>query len=144
MIDELHLWAAQDALAGGARATQEAFDVGGAGEVAIDLGFPADIQPAHVWIDGEAEGKLAAELTGAEPSRRDLPVKLFVFVQAGDYVEARDRVKALAAACEAALASAAFAAVVDSWSIPRYRLDAGTDGSNRQLCLELTVECSCW
>lgn len=143
MIDELGLWAAQDALLAALRA-QAAFDVGGAGEVALDLGFPAEIQTEHVWIDGEAEGKLSAELTGPKPSDETFQTKLFVFVQADDYVTTRDRVKVLATACEAALASAGFAAVVDAWSIPRYRLDAGTDGTNRQLCLELTVECSCW
>ena len=143
MIDELHLWAAQDALLAALK-DQAAFDVGGAGEVALDLGFPAEIQTEHVWIDGEAEGKLSAELTGPRPSDEAFQTKLFVFVQADDYVTTRDRLKALATACEAALASQVFGAVVDSWSIPHYRLGAGTDGSNRQLCLELAVECSCW
>lgn len=143
MIDELRLWAAQDALLA-ALEGQAAFDVGGAGEVALDLGFPAEIQTEHAWIDGEAEGKLSAELTGPGPSDETFQVKLFVFVQAGDYAETRDRLKVLARACEAALASPAFGTVVGSWSIPRYRLGAGTDGTNRQLCLELTVECSCW
>ena len=143
MIDELHLWAAQDALLAALR-EQAAFDVGGAAEVALGLGFPTEIQTEHVWIDCEAEGKLSAELTGAKPSDESFQFKLFVFVQADDYVTTRDRVKALTAACFAALASATFGAAVDSWNIPRYRLDAGTDGSNRQLCLELTVECSCW
>jgi hypothetical protein len=143
MIDELNLWAAQDALLAALR-EQVAFDVGGAGEVALGLGFPAEIQPEHVWIDGTAEGKLSAELTGSRPSNETFQTKLFVFVQADDYVATRDRLKTLATACEAALASATFGAVVDSWSVPRYRLDAGTDGSNRQLCLELAVECSCW
>jgi len=143
MIEELGLWAAQDALLAALRA-QAAFDVGGAAEVALGLGFPAEIQTEHVWIDGQAEGKLSAELTGAKPSNETFQVKLFVFASAGDYATTRDRVKALAAACEAALASAAFAIVVDVWNISRYRLDAGTDGTNRQLCLELTVECSCW
>jgi hypothetical protein len=143
MIDELTLWAAQDALLAALR-EQEAFDVGGAAEVAIGLGFPAEIQPEHVWIDGEAEGKVTFELTGSRPSDETFQTKLFCYVQAGDYDEARDRLKALTTACETALASATFGAVIESWSIPRYRLDAGTDGSNRQLCLELTVECSCW
>jgi hypothetical protein len=143
MIDELHLWGAQDALLA-ALGEQEAFDVGGADEVALGLGFPTEIQTEHVWVDGEAEGKLSAELTGPGPSDETFQVKLFVFVQAGDYAETRDRLKELARACEAALASQVFGAAVDSWSIPRYRLDAGTDGSNRQLCLELAVECSCW
>jgi hypothetical protein len=143
MIDELRLWDAQDALLTALR-EQAAFDVGGAGEVALGLGFPTEIQTEHVWVDGEAEGKLSAELTGAKPSDESFQFKLFVFAQADDYVTTRDRVKVLARACEAALASSTFAAAVDSWSIPRYRLGAGTDGSNRQLCLELTVECSCW
>jgi hypothetical protein len=143
MIDELNLWGAQDALLAALK-DQAAFDVGGAGEVALDLGFPSEIQTEHVWIDGEAEGKLSAELTGPRPSDETFQVKLFAFVQADDYVTTRDRVKVLVRACEAALASPAFGAVVGSWSIPRYRLGAGTDGSNRQLCLELTVECSCW
>lgn len=143
MTGELRLWAAQDALLAALK-DQAAFDVGGAGEVAVDLGFPAEVQPAHVWIDGGAEGKATSELTGPKPSDETIQVKLFCFAQADDYVTTRDRVKALTAACFAALASATFGAAVDSWNIPRYRLDAGTDGSNRQLCLEFTVECSCW
>lgn len=143
MIDELSLWAAQDALLAALK-EQEALDVGGADEVALDLGFPTEIQTEHVWIDGEAEGTLSFELTGSKPSDETFQFKLFVFVQEGDYVTTRNRVKALGTACEAALASQTFGAVVDSWRIPQYRLGAGTDGSNRQLCLELTVGCSCW
>lgn len=143
MSDDLNLWTSQDALLTALR-EQEAFDVGGAGEVALDLGFPAEIQPEHVWIGGDAEGKLSAELTGPKPSDETFQTKLFVFVQADDYVTTRDRLKTLTTACVAALASDTFGAAVDSWSVPRYRLEAGTDGSNRQLCLELAVECSCW
>jgi len=143
VICELNLWAVQDALLAALRA-QPAFEVGGAGEVALELGFPAEIQPEHVWIDGGAEGRLESELTGPGPSRETFQVKLFVFASADDYVTTRGRVQALATACEAALASPGFAALVAAWSIPRYRLEAGTDGTNRQLCLELTVECSCW
>lgn len=144
MSDELRLWAAQDALLAALK-LQEAFDVGGADEVAVDLGFPTEIQPAHVWIDGGAEGKATDEVTGQPtPSDETIQVKLFCFAQADDYVATRDRVKALTTACFGALASATFGSAVDSWGISRYRLDAGTDGSNRQLCLELTVECRCW
>ena len=81
---------------------------------------------------------------GPRPSAETFRMSLFIFVQAADYEEARSRVKTLAAACESALETATFAAVVPSWRIPRYRLDAGTDGSNIQLCLELPVECRCW
>lgn len=144
MIEELSLWSAQDALLE-ALADQEALDRGGADEVALDLGFPTDIQPEHVWIDGGANGALTNELTDTVPSDETFRFKVFVFVQsAEDYAGARDRLKTLATAVEAALASSTFAAVVPSWGIPEYRLDAGTDGSNRQVCLELTVECRCW
>jgi hypothetical protein len=143
VIEQLNLWAAQDALLDALK-DQAAFDVDGAGEVALGLGFPAEIQPEHVWIGGEAEGDLEAELTGPRPSAEIFRMPLFIFVQAADYEEARSRVKTLAAACESALETATFTAVVPSWRIPRYRLDAGTDGSNIQLCLELPVECRCW
>lgn len=144
MIAELHLWAAQDALLA-ALGDQEAYDAGGESEVALDLGFPSEIQPEHVWIEGGADGALTNELTGSQPSDETFRIKLFIFVSAAnDYAAVRDRLKTLATAAEAALASSAFAAAVPSWSIPTYRLDAGTDGSNRQLCLELSVECRCW
>jgi hypothetical protein len=144
MIEELSLWAAQDALLG-ALADQEALDRGGADEVALDLGFPADIAPEHVWIDGGARGSLTNELTGTNPSDEQFRIKVFCFVQSAEgYDAARDRLKTLATAVEAALASDDFAAAVDSWTIPGFTLDSGTDGSNRQLCLELTVECRCW
>ena len=113
--------------------------------MALDLGFPAEIQPEHVWIDGDAEGKLSAELTGPKPSDETFQTKLFVFVQADDYVTTRDRLKTLATACEAALASDRPSAPSSTRGASRATgSSAGTDGSNRQLCLELAVECSCW
>jgi hypothetical protein len=144
MIEELHLWDAQVALLA-ALEVQPVLDRGGAGEVALDLGFPTSIQPQHVWIDGGASGQLACELTGTRPSDETFQVKVFVFVQmAADYADVAARLKVLSRAVGDALASSGFAAAVGSWSIPQYRIDAGTDGSNRQLCLELTIECSCW
>ena len=144
MIEELRVWAIQDALLA-AFGEQEAMDAGGAHEVALDLGFPAEIQTEHVWIEGGAEGSLTFELTADMPSDESCRMKVFVFVQmAGEYVDVRARIKTLAAAVVAALGSGGVAAVAPSWSVPGYKLDAGTDGSNRQLCLELSVEFTCW
>ncbi len=143
MIDQSNLWGAQDALLK-ALEKEADLDVGGAGEVALGLGFPADIEREHVWIGGDAEGELEADLTGRRPSEETFRMHLFVFAQAADYETARSRIQTLGAACESALASEGFAAVVPSWRIPQYRVDAGTDGSNSQLCLELIVECRCW
>ena len=129
MIEELGLWAAQDALMV-ALAAQPALDRGGADEVALDLGFPAAIEPKHVWLEGGADGKLTNELTGTKPSDETFTFSVFVYAQAGDdYAAVRDTVKTLARAVEDALASDTFAAAVPAWSIPEYRADAGTDGS---------------
>jgi hypothetical protein len=144
MIEELNLWAAQDALMV-ALASQPALDRGGAGEVALDLGFPARIEPKHIWLDGGADGRVTNELSGTKPSDEAFTFSVFVYVQAGeDYATIRDTLKALARAVEDALGSATFAAAVPAWSITQYLLDAGTDGTNRQLALELKVECRCW
>lgn len=144
MIEELGLWAAQDAIVAAVKA-QEAFDAGGAHEVPVDLGFPADVQPEHFWLEGGAEGSLTNELTGTTPSDETDRIKAFLYVQSpGDYVDVRDRLRALARAFEDAMRSDAVAVVVPSWSIPNYALDAGTDGTNRQLVLELTLELRSW
>ncbi len=144
MIAELNLWAAQDALLT-ALGAKEALDRGGAAEVALDIGFPVNVRPEHVWIAGEADGALESELTARGPSRETFRLDVFVFVAAAEeYAVLRDRLKTLATAVEGALASDGFAAVVPSWSVTQYRLEEGTDGTNRQLCLELTVECRCW
>jgi hypothetical protein len=144
MIDELNLWAAQDALLA-ALAEQAAFDIGGAGEVAIDLGFPRALQPRHVWIDGGATGRLTAELTAAKPSDESFTLSVFILVVTGDtYADARTSLIPLAKAVEDALASERFAAVVPAWSIPSYTVDSGTDGTNYQVALKLDVECRCW
>lgn len=143
MIEQLNLWEAQDALLAALRA-EPAFNVGSADEVAVSLGFPAQIETEHVWIGGEVEGELEAEITGPRPSAETFRLHVFIFVQAPDYEATRSRVQELAAACEAALSSDVFAAVVPARSIPHYRLEAGTDGSSSQLCLDLTVECRCW
>ena len=144
MIDELHLWAAQDALLA-ELAVQPALDRGGEDEVALDLGFPTSIRPQHVWIDGGANGTLSAELTGSRPSDETFRFKVIVFVQAAaDYADVRDSLKTLAGAVEDALASDGFAAVVPSWSIPTWTLDSGTEDAKRSLALDLDVECRCW
>jgi len=139
MIDELNLWAAQDALLA-ALAEQEDLD-----DVTQSLGFPPNVEPDHVIIIGEADGSLTFELSGSEPSAETFRMDVVIYTQlAEDYAAVRDRLKGFAAAVERALASDGFAAVVPAWSIPTYRLEAGTDGSNRQLLLQLTVECRCW
>ena len=129
----------------GALEAQPALDRGGENEVALDLGFPANLQPLHVWIDGGATGKLTCELTNARPSDETFTIKVFVFVWAGGaYVDLRDTLKTLARAVEDALSSDGFTAVVPSWSIPTFSLDAGTEDAKRSLALALSVECQCW
>ena len=141
LIENLSLWAAQDALMV-ALAAQEVLQTA---EVAIDLGFPVNIERDHVWIEGGATGRLDNELSGGSPTDETFRFSLFVFTQrAEEYVEVRDRLVTFAGAVGSALASATFAAAVPSWTIGAYTLDAGTDGTNRQLCLELVVECKCW
>jgi hypothetical protein len=145
MIEELTLWQAQDTLLDALKAL-EVFDQGGPTEVTVDLGFPVNIMPNHVWLAGDAEGTLEAELSGeSQPSAETFRFSVFVFSQwAGTEAEAREHLKVYARGVEDALASEAFRAVVPSWMIPRFRLESGSDGTNRQLCLELVVECRCW
>jgi len=140
MIEELNLWAAQDALLA---ALGEQPGLAG---VPCEIGFPASIQPDHVWIDGAASGSLGNSLSGAtSPSDETFRLTVIVYTQRGDeYAAVRDRLKGFAGAVEDALASPTFAAVVPAWSVPAYNLDAGTDGTHRQLSLELIVECRCW
>lgn len=143
MISELSIWAAQDALME-LLAEHEALDVGGAAEVALDLGFPAAIAEQHVWLMGDVDGSLTFDLTGTKPSEDTFRFKVFCFATADDYEAVREKVKALATAVEDCLSSEDFAEVVPAWSVPTYRAESGTDGSRRQLCLEFTVECRCW
>ena len=140
MIEDLSLWNAQDALL-----TALVAQPGLAG-VPCEIGFPANIQPDHVWIDGAASGSLDSSLSGAtSPSDETFRLTVVVFTQLADeYAAVRDRLKGFVSAVEDALASATFAAAVPSWSVPAYNLDAGTDGTHRQLSLELIVECRCW
>jgi hypothetical protein len=141
MITDFNLWAAQDALLD-ALNDQAALQPEA---ITVELGFPASIQPDHVWIGGEALGSLAWELSGPKPSAETFRLSVFVYVQRAEpYADVRTRLKTFAGAVEDALESAKFAAVVPAWSVPEYKLDAGTDGTNRQLCLELVVECRCW
>lgn len=150
MTWQLRLWAAQDAILA-AISAQAALDLGGADEVGLDLGLPVDLRPEHVWVDGGASGTLTSELSGADedggssPSGETFELKVGVFVATSpDYLEVRARVQELSAAVIAALSSPGVAAAVDSWSVSRYELASGTDGSNRLLALELAVACQCW
>lgn len=140
MIDELNLWAAQDALLTALEAQPSLADV------ATGIGFPKNIQPDHVWIAGVASGSVVTELSGDQaPSDETFRLKVLVYAQrADDYTVVRDQIKYLVRAVVGALSSDAFAAVVPAWTISAYELDEGTDGQKRQLALELTVECRCW
>ena len=141
MIEDLNVWAAQDALLA-ALLRQDSLK---ADEVACELGFPATIEADHVWISGEAAGSVAWELSGSKPSAETFRLSVFVFsAHAEPYADVRNRLVTFAPAVEDALEDAGFVAVVPAWSIPEYKLDAGTDGTKRQLCLEIKVECRCW
>ena len=144
MIDELRVWAAEDTLLAELE-RQEVFDVGGADEVALGIGFPSNVEPRHVWITGNATGSLDDELSGGAPSQETFRISVVIYVQAPEeHAVVRDAAKQLAGGVEAALGSAAFRAVVPAWTLPDYRLEAGTDGTNRQVALTLVVECRCW
>ena len=139
MIEDLNLWAAQDALLA-ALAAQDDLD-----GVAQGIGFPVNIEPQHVWLTGEATGSLTQELTGDGPSAETFRLTVVVYVQAADdYATVRDTAKLLAGAVERALGSPTFTVVVPSWTVPDYRLEEGTDGKHRQVSLSFGVECRCW
>lgn len=139
MIQDLILWDAQDAL------LDALDDQSALTEVPCELGYPVNIQPDHVWVGAQAAGAVAWELSGPRPSAETFRLGVFVYTQRAEpYDEVRDRLKKFAGAVEDALESAKFAAVVPAWSIVNYKLEAGTDGTHRQLCLEIDVECRCW
>lgn len=140
MKGNLTLWDAQDALI---TAMAEVDDLA---EVTVDFGFPANLEPDHVWIDDAASGSRTTELSGdTEPSDETFRLTVFVFTShALEAIEVRDLLKVLTAGVFVAMSSPAFAAVVPAWTLADYTLDAGTDGTNRQLALELAFECRCW
>jgi hypothetical protein len=141
MITDFNLWAAQDALLD-ALNDQPALQPE---DITVELGFPASIQPDHVWIGGESSGAMSWELSGTKPSAEMFRLSVFVYTQRAEpYPDVRSRLRTFAAAVEDALESDKFAAVVPAWGVPEYKLDAGTDGTHRQLCLEIVVGCRCW
>ena len=135
-----HLWAAQDALLA-ALDEQSAL-----GEVAKGIGHPVAIEPDHVWITGRATGKVDSELSGATaPGDEEFHLTVVIYTQLADeYTVVRDRLKGFATAVGAAMASAGVAAIVPAWTVADFTLDEGTDGTYRQLSLELTFACQCW
>ena len=133
------LWDVQDALVAALRA-QEALAA-----VEVGLGFPKQVQPKHVWVAGRAGGEQSAELSGVR-GRADETLRLTVIVysQSPDYVEARDALAAMADGVVGALGSDEFAEIVPAWGLAQFNVDEGTDGTHKQLALEVTVECRCW
>jgi hypothetical protein len=140
MKGNLTLWDAQDAL------LTALGEVEALAEVTVDFGWPVNVEPDHVWIDDAASGSRDTELSGdTEPSDETLRLTVLIFTShALEAIEVRNLLKTLTAGVFTALASATFAAVVPSWTLADYTLDAGTDGTNRQQALKLTVECQCW
>ena len=140
IVAALKLWAAQEALKVALAEQPELADA------ATGLGHPVNVEPDHVWIAGGATGSLVTEMSGdTAPSDETFRLTVVVFTQLADeYDEVRDRLMGLAAGAEGALSSAGFAAVVPAWTIPDFRLEEGTDGTYRQMSLELIVECRCW
>lgn len=144
MTPELRLWAAQEVLLGVLRARPEV-DTGGPAEVPVDIGFPADVQPSHIWLTGEASGSLTDELSGGGPELETFRLSLVVYVQAPEeYQTVAGEVRRLASATCAAMDEDAVRAVVDAWTLAEYRLEEGTDGTSRQLALTLGFDCRCW
>lgn len=140
MKGNLTLWDAQDALIAALA------DVEALAEITVDFGFPANLEPDHVWVDDAASGSRTTELSGdTEPSDETFRLAVFVFTShALEAIEVRDKIKTLTAGVFVAMSCPAFAAVVPAWTLADYTLDAGTDGTNRQLALKLTFECRCW
>lgn len=140
MKGNLTLWDAQDALIAALE------DVDAFAEVTVGFGFPANLEPDHVWIDGGATGSRTAEMSGdTEPSDETFRIRVCAFTShALEAIEVRDKLKALTAGVFVAMSSAAVAAVVPAWTLADYMIDTGTDGTNRQLALALTFECRCW
>lgn len=136
----LTLPAAQDALFG------ELQDAEALAAVAVDLGFPTSIQPDHVWVHGAGDGATENELSGSTaPSAETFHVRVYCLASHGlPYAEVRDAVMVMASAVFAALDSSAFAQVAPAWKLSDYTFDEGTDGTNRQVALELVFECRAW
>ena len=134
-----NLWDAQDALVTALQAQQALADA------EIGLGFPRDVQRRHVWVAGRASGEQNEELSGVR-GRADETLRLtvIVYAQSPEYTEARDALASMAEGVIAALDSDGFAEVVPAWGLSQFNVDEGTDGTYRQLALEVVVECRCW
>lgn len=138
-IESLQLWPAQDALLA-ALALEDDLD-----DVAQGIGFPVNVEPAHVWIAGKAQGLLGDELSGEAPSAETFHLTAIVYVRLADeYLEVRNVVRTIAAAVMRAFDSDTFRAVVPAWTLSAYDLEESTDGTYRELALLLDVECRCW
>ena len=148
MIDELRLWAAPGRAAGGARRA------GGAGRRRRRRGGARPRLPGRRSRPSTCGSRAAPrasstfELTGDDAERRDLPhdgLRLRA-ARPATYVDVRDPPQdAGRGRGRGARRRTASAAVAPSWSVPE--LPGSTPARtarNRQLCLELAVECRCW
>lgn len=141
-LENLALWAAQDALKSALRTTVEPLGV------TVDLGHPDTVQPEHVWISGDAEGTAEYMESGNAPSNEQfvLTVHILCTYAAVDYADTRARLKQILAAVTAGLSSASFVPdAVDQARASRWQVDEGRNGEgHRQIGLSLEITCDKW
>lgn len=138
------LWEAQDALYAMLRAVTFADR-----DVTVSLGRPATMDVNAVWVDGGVDTWDAAyRVSGLAAKEEEFTLKVNVYAVAlGDYVDARNRVKAMGDEVEAAVvADYTLDGSVMLATISRGGMAEGImdDGRRRQCLLTLYVKCSAY
>lgn len=139
-LANLTAWDAQDALLAALRTAAN-------GDVPVDLGFPVNLQPEHVWITGDMDTTAEYDETGSdEPSGEGFTLYVRALVTFGDdFEEARDRLKTVAGYVSTAIASATFLAAVDDARTVAAEVNEGRSGDGRpQVALTAEVACRRW
>lgn len=117
------------------------------GSVQVDLGTPANMERDSVWVSGEVDD-WAAEYRTSGLAAKDEQFALRVHAlskRLGNYLDARDRVKALGEVVEDAVAADhTLDGTVMLATIERSQLEdsLGEDGRTRMVLLTLWVRCA--
>lgn len=115
--------------------------------VGVDLGFPTDLQPNHVWITGNSTVTAEYEETMNEPSNESFPVRIngLLTWETGTYADARTQLLRVLAAVTTSLASVLAVGTVDMQRAVECEFQEGRNGQgHRQLGFRLDVDCTEW
>jgi len=133
----MDLWSIQDTLKAALKEQASGVPVG--------LGYPATLQPRHLWIEGNSTGGYEYDLTGGGPSEESYTLKVRGYVAfAGTYEECRERLAVLWDAVSAAVFTLAPSSVshaaFGAWEVNEGVTPEGT----RQLAFRRDIDVSRW